>query len=148
MNYTIINPPELGAPRGWNHGMLAPSGGRVLFVAGQTARDASGRVPPEDFVTQFGLAIDNVLRVVRAAGGDAGHIGRMTIFVTDIAGYRANLKPLGAIWRERMGRNYPAMALMEVTSLVDESARVEIEATAIIPAPAHLHDADPPPLLA
>jgi enamine deaminase RidA (YjgF/YER057c/UK114 family) len=130
--FAVINPEELGAPRGWNNGMLAPAGGRTLFIAGQTARDASGRVTAPDFVPQFDQALGNVLAVLRAAGGEPGHIGRLTIYVTDIARYRASLKPLGEAYRRRMGTHYPAMALVEVTSLVDEHALLEIEATAVL----------------
>jgi NAD(P)-dependent dehydrogenase (short-subunit alcohol dehydrogenase family)/enamine deaminase RidA (YjgF/YER057c/UK114 family) len=130
--FAIINPEELGAPRGWNNGMLAPAGGRTLFIAGQTARDGSGRVSSADFVAQFDQALGNVLTVLRAAGGEPGHIGRFTIYVTDMAGYRASLKPLGAVYRRRMGTHYPAMALVQVTSLVDPRALVEIEATAVL----------------
>lgn len=130
--YSIINPEELGAPRGWNNGMLARGGGRTLFVAGQTARDASGRVAGADFVSQFDRALGNVLTVVREAGGEVGDIGRFTIYVTDIAQYRASLEPLGEVYRRRMGKHFPAMALVEVSSLVDERALVEIEATAVL----------------
>jgi NAD(P)-dependent dehydrogenase (short-subunit alcohol dehydrogenase family) len=128
----IINPEELGAPRGWNNGMLAAAGGRTLFIAGQTARDGSGRVPAADFVSQFDRALGNVLTVLRAAGGEPGHIGRFTIYVTDMAQYRASLRPLGEVYRRRMGSHFPAMALVEVTSLVDQAAMVEIEATAVL----------------
>jgi NAD(P)-dependent dehydrogenase (short-subunit alcohol dehydrogenase family)/enamine deaminase RidA (YjgF/YER057c/UK114 family) len=128
----IINPEELGAPRGWNNGMLARAGGRMLFIAGQTARDGSGRLSGADFVSQFDQALRNVLAVVREAGGEAGDIGRFTIYVTDMAQYRASLKPLGEVYRRRMGTHFPAMALVEVTSLVDERAVVEIEATAVV----------------
>jgi NAD(P)-dependent dehydrogenase (short-subunit alcohol dehydrogenase family) len=128
----IINPEELGAPRGWSNGMLAPAGGRVLFIAGQTARDASGRVAAADFVAQFDQALGNVLSVVRRAGGVPGDIGRFTIYLTDMARYRASLEPLGEAYRGRMGRHYPAMALLEVSSLVDPDAMVEIEATAVL----------------
>jgi enamine deaminase RidA (YjgF/YER057c/UK114 family) len=130
--FAIINPEEHGAPRGWNNGMLAAAGGRTLFIAGQTARDGSGRVPASDLVSQFDRALGNVLTVLRAAGGEPGHIGRFTIYVTDMAQYRASLKPLGEVYRRRMGSHFPAMALVEVTSLVDERAVVEIEATAVL----------------
>ena len=130
--YSIINPEELGAPRGWNNGMLVRAGGRTLFVAGQTARDASGQVAGADFVSQFDRALGNVLTVVREAGGEVGDIGRFTIYVTDIAQYRASLEPLGEVYRRRMGKHFPAMALVEVSSLVDERALVEIEATAVL----------------
>jgi enamine deaminase RidA (YjgF/YER057c/UK114 family) len=130
--FAIINPEELGAPRGWNNGMLAPAGGRTLFIAGLTARDGSGRISTADFVSQFDQALGNVLVVLRAAGGEPGHIGRFTIYVTDIGQYRASLKPLGQVYRRHMGSHYPAMALVEVKSLVDEQALVEIEATAVL----------------
>jgi NAD(P)-dependent dehydrogenase (short-subunit alcohol dehydrogenase family) len=128
----IINPAELGAPKGWNNGMLAQAGGRTLFIAGQTARDASGQVTAGDFVSQFDRALGNVLAVLRQAGGTQGDIARFTIFVTDMAQYRASLKPLGEVYRRRMGTHFPAMALVEVTSLVDRQAVVEIEATAVL----------------
>ncbi len=130
--FAIINPAELGAPRGWNNGMLAQAGGRTLFIAGQTARDDSGKVPEADFVAQFDRALGNVLAVLRQAGGEPGDIGRLTIYVTDMAQYRAGLKPLGEAYRRRMGTHFPAMALVEVTSLVDQRALVEIEATAVL----------------
>jgi enamine deaminase RidA (YjgF/YER057c/UK114 family) len=131
--FTIVNPEELGAPRGWSNGMLAQGAGRTLFIAGQTARDASGRVPAADFVAQFDRALGNVLAVLGAAGGEPQDIGRFTIYVTDMAQYRSSLKPLGQVYRHRMGTHYPAMALVEVRSLVDANALVEIEATAVLP---------------
>jgi NAD(P)-dependent dehydrogenase (short-subunit alcohol dehydrogenase family) len=129
--FAIINPEELGAPRGWNNGMLAQAG-RVLFIAGQTARDGSGKVPAADFIAQFDAALGNVLIVLRGAGGSPEDIGRFTIYVTDMTRYRASLKPLGEVYRRRMGSHYPAMALVEVKSLVDPAAAVEIEATAVL----------------
>ena len=128
----IVNPEELGAPRGWSNGMLAQAGGRMLFIAGQTAHDGSGQVASADFVSQFDRALGNVLAVLRQAGGEPGDIGRFTIYVTDMAQYRASLKPLGEVYRRRMGTHFPAMALVEVTSLVDQRAVVEIEATAVL----------------
>jgi enamine deaminase RidA (YjgF/YER057c/UK114 family) len=133
--FAIVNPEELSAPRGWNNGMLARAGGRTLFVAGQTARDGSGAVPPGEFVAQFDAALGNVLAVVRGAGGAPEDIGRFTIYVTDVARYRASLKALGDVYRRRMGRHYPAMALVEVRALVDPNAMVEIEATAVLGTP-------------
>jgi NAD(P)-dependent dehydrogenase (short-subunit alcohol dehydrogenase family) len=130
--FAIVNPEELGAPRGWNNGMLAPAGGRVLFIAGQTARDRSGEVAAADFVTQFDRALGNVLAVLREAGGRVEDLGRLTIYVTDVVQYRASLKPLGAAYRRLMGTHYPAMALVEVAGLVDPRALVEIEATAVV----------------
>ena len=132
MLFEIINPESLGAPKGWNNGLLAPAGGRILFVAGQTARDADGRIVPGDLVAQFERALQNALEVVRTAGGGPENIGRMTVFVTDRATYLASLEELGEVWRRNMGRHYPAMALVEVSALVDEGAVVEIEATAVV----------------
>ncbi len=134
MTFEIINPDELGTPKGWNNGMLAPAGGRLLLVAGQTARDGSGDTLPEGFVDQFEATLRNLLAVVRQAGGAPEHIGRLTIYVADIDAYRDNLKPLGAAYRRQMGRHFPAMALVAVKSLVDPTAQVEIEATAVLPA--------------
>ena len=135
MTFQIINPESLGAPKGWNNGLLAPPDGRVLFVAGQDARDASGTVTATSIVDQFGIVLDNVLAVVGEAGGEPHHIGRMTIYVTDIQAYVANLKPIGESYRERMGRHYPAMALVEVSRLMEKNALVEVEATAVLPPP-------------
>jgi enamine deaminase RidA (YjgF/YER057c/UK114 family) len=130
--FSIVNPEELGAPRGWNNGLVARAPGRTFFIAGQTARDSSGRVPQADFVAQFDQALGNVMAVLRQAGGEVGDIGRFTIYVTDVAQYRSALKPLGEVYRRRMGRHYPAMALVEVRALVDPQAMVEIEATAVL----------------
>lgn len=131
MTFEILNPESLGEPRGWNNGMLAPAGGRVLFVAGQTARDPDGTITG-GFVDQFERALAAVLTVVGEAGGGPEDIGRMTVFVNDVDAYHASLKPLGQAYRSLMGRHYPAMALVEVSRLVDEGALVEIEATAVI----------------
>ncbi len=131
--FEILNPAALGEPQGWNHGLLAPPGGRVLFVAGQIAAGPGGDIETADFAAQFALALDRVLAVVRAAGGEPSHIGRMTIYVTDLAAYRDARSELGAAWRARLGRHYPAMSLVEVSGLVDVGAQVEIEATAVVP---------------
>jgi enamine deaminase RidA (YjgF/YER057c/UK114 family) len=133
VTYQIFNPRELGEPRGWNNGLLAPRGGRVLFVAGQVAMDAGGRVIAGDMAAQWERALENVLAVVRGAGGRPEDIGRMTIFVTDRDAYLSALKPLGQVWRRLMGRHYPAMSVVEVKGLVEDGAVVEIEATAVIP---------------
>ena len=135
MTFDIINPAALGEPKGWNNGMLAPANGRVLFVAGQTARGEGGRIIEGGVVAQWRQALANVLAVVSEAGGTAENIGRMTIFVTDRAEYLASRSALGAVWREAMGRHFPAVALIMVSGLVDDGAVVEIEATAVIQDP-------------
>jgi enamine deaminase RidA (YjgF/YER057c/UK114 family) len=126
----IVNPPQLARPRGYSHGIKA--GGELLFVAGQVGWDAEGRLVSEDFAAQFVQALDNVLAVVRAAGGGPDCLARLTVYVTDKAEYVASAKALGAAWRQRLGRHYPAMALVEVRSLLEPGARVELEATAVL----------------
>jgi enamine deaminase RidA (YjgF/YER057c/UK114 family) len=133
LSFEIVNPEELAAPKGWNNGMLAPAGGRLLFVAGQVGSDQSGQVEPSEFVEQFSQALVNVLAVVRHAGGDPEDIGRLTIYVTNRDEYLASRKPLGERYRALMGNHYPAIALVEVAGLVEDNALVEIEATAVLP---------------
>jgi enamine deaminase RidA (YjgF/YER057c/UK114 family) len=131
--FTLVNPPVLGKPRGFSHGLLAPAGSRLLFVGGQTAADAEGRIADTGFVPQFEAALTRVLTVVATAGGRPEHLGSMTIFVTDLDAYLESRPALGEAWTRLMGSHYPAMALVEVKRLVDVDATVEIEATAVIP---------------
>jgi enamine deaminase RidA (YjgF/YER057c/UK114 family) len=128
-----VNPPGLGAPRGFAHGLLAPAGGRILYVAGQTAEREDGRIATEGFTGQFEIALERVVAVVRAAGGHPHHVTRMTMYVTSMDEYRDSRPQLRGAWRRHMGDHYPAMAVVQVTSLVDEAARVEIEADAVLP---------------
>lgn len=128
-----INPEELGAHRGYSHGILAPAGGRLLFVAGQIAWDREQRLAAYDFPGQFGRALENVLAVVREAGGGPEHVARLTVYVTDHREYLAELAEVGSAYRAVMGRHYPAMALVEVQALLVPEAKVEIEATAVLP---------------
>ena len=132
MNFEIFNPEGLGEPRGWNNGLLAPVGGRVLFVAGQAGSDETGAIVSDDFVAQFDAALARSLAVVAAAGGGVENVARLTIFVTNMDEYRRSLEPLGQKYRERMGRHFPAMALVAVSEMVDPRAKVEIEATAVL----------------
>ena len=131
---TLINPAALGAARGFSHGVLAAEGARMLFVAGQTAADANGRVVDRAFVAQFAASLDKIVTVVRAAGGGPEHVARMTVYVTDMDAYLESRKELRNVWQQRMGSHYPAMALVGVTRLVDAGATVEIEAIAVLPA--------------
>jgi enamine deaminase RidA (YjgF/YER057c/UK114 family) len=139
IDFTAINPPELGSPRGFSHGLLAAEGGRVLFVAGQTAADPGGRVADRAFAAQFAASLDKTLAVVRAAGGGPEHVARMTVYVTDMDAYLESRKTLRDVWQQRMGDHYPAMALVGVNRLVDAGAMVEIEATAVLPAETRSH---------
>ncbi|MEM7052402.1 MAG: RidA family protein [Acidobacteriota bacterium] len=129
-----LNPERLGAPRGYSNGILAPAGGRLLFVAGQIAWDDHQRLVSTEFTQQFDQALGNVLAVVEEAGGQAEHIARLTLYVTDKADYLAALGAIGESYRRHMGRHYPAMSLVQVADLLEEGAQVEIEATAVLPA--------------
>ena len=133
--FRLVNPGALAAPRGFSHGVLAPRDGRLLFVAGQAGWDDGAAGEPDGFVEQFGRALDRALAVVREAGGGPTDVARLTVYVTDLAEYRASRKALGEAWRARFGAYYPAMALVEVRGLADRGARVEIEATAVVPHP-------------
>ena len=120
--------------KGYSNGILAPAGGRVLFVAGQIGWDKGGKIVGAAFSAQFRKALENVLAVVKAAGGKPEHLGRLTIYVTDKREYLAAAKEIGAAYREFMGRHYPAMSLVEVKDLLESGAKVEIEGTAVLPA--------------
>ena len=126
--------PEGWAPaKGYANGVLVPAGWRTLHVAGQIAWDADQNLVGQgDFAAQFAQALANVVAVVRAAGGDAQNIARMTVYVTDKQLYLGCLKQIGAAWREHCGKHYPAMALVQVADLLEEGAMVEIEATAAV----------------
>jgi enamine deaminase RidA (YjgF/YER057c/UK114 family) len=132
MKFELVNPPALAAPSGWSHGVLTPAGGRLLFVAGQAGWDRSCSGAPDAFPAQFARALDRALEVVRASGGAPADVARLTVYVTDLAVYRDSRRALGEAWRARFGRYYPAMALVEVSALMDEGALVEIEATAVL----------------
>ncbi len=130
MKLQPVNPASLALARGYSHGMRGS--GEVLFVAGQIGWDAQARLVSDDFALQFGQALDNVLAVVREAGGSPQSIGRLTIYVVDKREYLARAKDVGAAYRTRMGRHFPAMALVEVKSLLEAGAKLEIEATALL----------------
>ena len=131
---TIINPATLAKPRGYSHGIA--SQGRIVFVAGQIGWNANAEIVSDSFVDQFDQALANVLAVVEAAGGTAHSVARMTIYVVDKHEYLAATAELGTRYRARMGKRYPAMTLVEVKGLLEPAAKVEIEATAVIEAPA------------
>ncbi len=132
MKFTVVNPEALGAPKGWNNGLVAPREGRLLFIAGQAGWEDEAPGTPPAFAEQFARALDKVLLIVREAGGEPSDLARLTIYVTDLAAYRASRKALGEGWRERLGKHYPAVALVLVSGLVDRGAVVEIEATAVL----------------
>ena len=127
-----VQPEGWARPSGFSNGMVAE--GRMLFVAGQVGWDPTSATPkfPHTFAAQFAQALANVLAVVRAAGAGPEHLARLTVYVTDKKEYLASLKEIGAAWRETMGKHFPAMALVQVAGLVEDAAKVEIEATAVL----------------
>src|SRR5262245_33155075 len=129
--HELINPASLGAPKGYSHGVLAKPG-RMLFVAGMVGWRADGSFVSNEFAEQFEQTLANVLTVVREAGGEPSDVCRLTVYVTDKQQYLAALKSVGAAYRKLMGKHFPAMALVEVSALVEDRALVEIEATAVI----------------
>jgi len=127
----VLQADDWGEPRGFAHGVAAR--GRLVFTAGQIGRDERNRMHSERLVDQVRQALQNVLAVVGVAGGTAQHVVRLTWFITDKREYKDAQKQIGEAYREIMGRHYPAMSLVEVRSLLDDDAKVEIEATAVIP---------------
>jgi enamine deaminase RidA (YjgF/YER057c/UK114 family) len=128
---TIVTPKNFPKPRGYSNGMIAT--GRTLYVAGQIAWDQDARIVSADLCTQFLMALDNVIAVVREAGGGTEHIVKLMAFVTDLDAYRAAQKSIGEGWRARMGKHYPAMSLVKVAGLLEAGALVEIEGIAALP---------------
>ena len=127
----VIEPEELAPGRGYSNGMLMEPG-RTLFISGQIGWDKNTELAI-GFVPQFSQALANVVATVRAAGGGTQNIGRLTIYVTDKKLYLDALADVGRVYREHMGRHYPAMALVQVADLLEDGAFVEIEATAVVP---------------
>ncbi len=132
MSFEFINPESLGIPRGYSNGVLTGAGGRLLFIAGQIAWNQQQQIVSEDMVEQFDQALANVLRVVTAGGGRADQIARLIIYVTDKQEYRDRMKEIGERYRAHMGKHFPAMVLVEVKSLLDDGAMIEIEGTAVL----------------
>jgi enamine deaminase RidA (YjgF/YER057c/UK114 family) len=132
MTLKLINPESLGAPRGYSNGVLADPAGRLLFVAGQIGWDDKQTIVSEDFVAQFDRALANVLTVVTAAGGAPDQIARLVIYVTDKREYLEHRQEIGKSYRAHLGKHFPAMVLVEVKSLLDDKAKVEIEAIAVL----------------
>jgi len=134
--HKIIHPSDFPKPRGYNNGIVCAPG-RILYIAGQVAFDKEARIVSADFATQFLAALDNVVAVVRAAGGGTEHLVKLLAFVTDMDKYRAAQKAIGEGWRARMGSYYPAMSLVKVSGLIEAGALVEIEGTAVLPDEPH-----------
>ena len=129
MSFTLINPAS-----GYSNGVLADADGRLLFIAGQIAWDENQNIVSDDFVEQFDRALENVVAVVKAAGGKSDNVARLVIYVTDKIEYRKRTKEIGDRYRKHMGKHFPAMVLVEVKGLLDDRAKVEIEGMAVLPA--------------
>ena len=130
----VLHPPGWAAPIGYANGIAADAG-RIVFVAGQVGWNAQQIFESSDIVPQFEQALKNVLAVLAQAGGEARHICRMTAYCCDKPAYLAARRALSAIWREHMGAHYPAMSMIFVADLLDSPGKIELEATAVVPAP-------------
>jgi len=128
----ILQPPGWARPKGFSNG-IAVKGGKTVYLAGQVGWDAEARFVEQRFAGQFRQALANILAVLAEAGGRPEHIVRLTWYVLDREEYLASLKEVGAAYRELIGRHYPVMSVVQVGGLVESEARLEIEATAVIP---------------
>lgn len=130
----MLQPANWPRPKGYSNGISAKVGssGRMIFTAGVVGWDEQQNFPSSDLVGQFAQALRNVLAILAEDGAGPQHIVRMTVYVVGIDHYRSNLGPIGEVWKAIMGRNFPAMALVEVKNLVEPAAVVEIEATAMV----------------
>jgi enamine deaminase RidA (YjgF/YER057c/UK114 family) len=126
----VLQPQGWPRPSGYSNGIAA--NGTLVFVAGQIGWDASRHIERGDFVAQARQALQNVMTVLAEAGAGAEHVVRLTWYVTDAAQYRASAGPLGAVYREIMGKHYPTMSAVQVAALMEPDALVEIEATAVV----------------
>ena len=132
MTMRILQPPSWAKPKGFANG-IAVKGGTTVYLAGQVGFTGRGEWQAQDFAGQFRQALANLLEVLAEAGGKPEHLVRLTWYVLDKQEYLGALKEVGAAYRELMGRHYPVMAVLQVSGLVEDAARLEIEATAVIP---------------
>ena len=128
---TKLQPPDWAEPKGYANGVMAR--GALIFVGGQIGWNAAQQFESDDFIAQTRQALLNIVAVLKAGGAEPKHMVRMTWYVTDRVEYLSRLKELGAAYREVMGGNFPAMTCVEVSGLVEERARIEIEVTAVLP---------------
>ncbi|HVO91457.1 MAG TPA: RidA family protein [Terriglobales bacterium] len=128
----VLCPAGWASPVGYSNGISVPAG-RVVFIAGQVGWDADQRFHSEELVPQFEQALRNTLAILAEAGGMPDHICRMTAYCIDKRAYLAGRRELGRIWKSLMGNHYPVMSMIFVADLLDEPAKIELEATAVIP---------------
>jgi enamine deaminase RidA (YjgF/YER057c/UK114 family) len=132
MSFKFINPASLGPPRGYSNGVVSEPGGRLMFIAGQIGWNEDQKIVSTDLVEQFDRALANLISVVEQAGASPERIARLVIYVTDKDEYKRRMKEIGVRYRERMGKHFPAMVLVEVKGLLDDEAKVEIEGIAAL----------------
>ena len=132
MSLKFINPTSLGPPRGYSNGVMTEPGMRLLFIAGQLGWNEHQKITSADFVEQFDRALANVVAVVTEAGGRPEQIARLVMYVNNKKEYEARTREIGERYRTHMGKHFPAMVLVEVKSLLDAEAKVEIEAIAAL----------------
>jgi enamine deaminase RidA (YjgF/YER057c/UK114 family) len=129
---TLLHPKHWTAAKGFSHGAAAE--GRQVFVAGQVAWNARQEIVSDDFVPQVEQALRNVVEVLAEAGARPEHLVRLTWYITDKREYLAHSNEVGKVYRDVVGRHFPAMTLVQVAALLEDRAKVEIEATAVVPA--------------
>ena len=127
----ILQPPGWARPKGFSNGIACS--GKLVFIAGQIGWTGQGEWKERSFAGQFRQALQNILEVLAQAGGSPEHIARLTWYILDKQEYLASSKEVGVAYRELMGRHYPVMAVVQVSALVEDEARLEIEATAVLP---------------
>ncbi|HZU63291.1 MAG TPA: RidA family protein [Novosphingobium sp.] len=130
--HTFLHPEGWAAPKGYANGMIATRG-RLVALGGLIGWNARQEFEHADLVGQFEQTLRNILAVLAEAGGRPEHLVRLTWYITDRAEYLAHLKELGAAYRRVLGRHFPAMAVVQVAALMEEEAKIEIEATAVLP---------------
>jgi enamine deaminase RidA (YjgF/YER057c/UK114 family) len=130
----ILQPPAWARPKGFSNG-IAVKGGTTVYIAGQVGYTGQGEWKEKGFAGQFRQTLKNILEVLAEAGGRPEHLVRLTWYVLDKQEYLGALKDVGAAYRELIGRHYPVMAVVQVSALVEDAARLEIEAVAVIPEP-------------
>jgi enamine deaminase RidA (YjgF/YER057c/UK114 family) len=127
-----VNPPSLAKPSGFSHA-VSVTASRLIFLAGQTALDSSGRIVGADVAAQFEQALGNLLTALAAAGGSPADLVSLTVYIVDMEDYQAHSREIGAVWRRLVGASYPAMAGIGVSRLWDASALVEVQGYAALP---------------
>lgn len=129
----LVNPPELGEPKGFSHAVVGT--GRTVFLAGQTALNPEGVIVGDTVVEQFEVALTSLLTSLRAAGGEPTDLATLTIYLVDIDDYKAHGREIGRVWKKLLGSHYPATAGIGVARLWDKEALVEVQGMAVIDGP-------------